>query len=302
MVTLTGLLRTFVTVRNPLSGLPYEGKKRIKFNNGVELDLTFPQFRDIRDCYSSLKKYKVKQLGENSFEADFKSFEIIGDVGTICLVSNLLKHFRINIVGEDKFQIEGKDLKIEGTMGMLAIFKELFLDGEYKGDYAGKVVLDVGGFQGESAVYFWSAGAKKVVVYEPIKEFYSQIRTNMKLNNIPSEVHQAGIGALDTKVKIGVFGDDKSKQEVVEVKNISDVIVQSGADVAKIDCEGAEICLTSVSNENLRKISQYELELHGLDVQENVTKKFLEAGFKVTRFKKIDEDVSLASFKRKDNP
>ena len=40
MVTLIGLLRTLVVVRNPLNGLPYEGKKRIKFNNGLELDLT----------------------------------------------------------------------------------------------------------------------------------------------------------------------------------------------------------------------------------------------------------------------
>jgi FkbM family methyltransferase len=302
MVTLIGLLRTFVTVRNPLSGLPYGGKKKIKFNNGTEFDLTFPQFRDIRDCYSSLKKYSVKQLGENSFEVDFKSFKIIGDVGTISLISNLSRHFKIHRVGEDKFQIEGKDLKIEGTIGMLAIFKELFLDGEYRGNYAGKVVLDIGGFQGESAVYFWSAGAKKVVVYEPIEEFCSQIRTNMKINNIPSEVHQEGIGDEDNKVMIGVFADDKSKKELVDVKNITDVIVQSGADVAKIDCEGAEICLTSVSVENLRKIQQYELELHGIDVQEKVIKKFGEARFKMTRFKKLDEDVSLASFKRKDNP
>ena len=187
---------------------------------------------------------------------------------------------------------------------MLAISKEVFLDGEYNGDYTGKVVLDVGGFQGESAVFFWHAGAKKVVVYEPIKTYYDQIRANLKLNYILSEVHQAGIGAEDTKLKIGVFASDpaNAKQELVEVKNISDVINQSGADLAKIDCEGAEVCLTSVPNEILMKIPQYELELHGVNVQEKVMGKFKEAGFKMTRFKKLNAGVSLATFKRQDNP
>jgi len=301
MVTFTGLLRTLITVRNPLNVIPYKGKKRVKFYNGFELSLTFPQFRDIRDCYSSLKKFPVKQVGEDSFEVDFKSFKITTSTATVCLTANLLRSFKVNQIDNQRFQIEGNGFKLEGTVVMLAITKELFIDGEYKGDYVGKIVLDIGGFQGESAVFFWHAGAKKVVVYEPIKEYCDQIKANMKLNNIPSEVHQAGIGAEDNKIKISVFAADGSKQELVDVSNISEVIVQSGADVAKIDCEGAEICLTSVPNKTLRKILRYEIELHGVDVQEKVMKKFAEAGFTVTRYKKLHYGVSLASFKRIDN-
>jgi FkbM family methyltransferase len=297
MVTFIGVIKTLTTVRNPLYCLPYKGKRRIKFNNGLELNLTFPQFRDIRDGYSALKKFTINQVGDDSFEADFKSFKITTNAGTICLIAYLLTHFKIHRLENGKFQVEGEGFKLEGNIDILAIAKEQFVYGEYKGDYTDKVVLDIGGFQGESAVYFWHAGAKKLVVYEPIKEYCDQIRANMKLNSIPSEVHQAGIGFEDSKLEIGVFAADASKKELVDVKNISEVIAQSRADVAKIDCEGAEICLTSVPNEILRKIPQYQLELHGIDVQEKVIRKFEEAGFKVTRRKKLHDGVSLASFK-----
>jgi FkbM family methyltransferase len=301
MITLIGFLRTFVTVRNPLNGLPYEGRKKIKFYNRLELKLSFPQFRDIRDCYSVLKKFTVQQVGEDSFKVDFKSFNITASAANICLIATLVRHFEVNLMVNEKFQIKGNGFKLEGSLDMLGIVKELFLDGEYEGDYTGKVVLDIGGFQGESAVYFWHAGAKKVVIYEPIKDYYEQIRVNLKLNNIPSEINQAGIGPEDTKMTIDVFAADDSKQELVDMKNISEVITLSCADVAKIDCEGAEICLTSVPNKTLRKIPHYEIELHGVDVQDKVLKKFEEAGFKVTRYKKLHDNVSLASCKRVDN-
>lgn len=82
---------------------------------------------------------------------------------------------------------------------MLPIVREIFLYGEYKGDFRGKVVLDIGGFQGKSAVYFWHVCANKLVIYEPIREYCDQIRGNMKLNDIVSEIHQCGI-AMKTPI------------------------------------------------------------------------------------------------------
>jgi FkbM family methyltransferase len=298
MVTLIGVLRTLITTRNPINCLPYKGKKRIKFYNGLDLNLTFPQFRDVRDCYQSLKKYAVKQVGEDSFEVDFKFFTITADANTIRLIADLLVHFKVFRMDNNKFRIEGNGFKLEGNFEMLPIVRELFIYCEYKGDFRGKVVLDIGGFQGESAVYFWYVGAKKLIIYEPIREYCDQIRTNMKLNDIVSEIHQCGIAIEDANLLVDVFASDQPKKELVAVKNVSEALAYSNADIAKIDCEGGEICLTSVPNEILRIIPFYMLELHGIEIQKNIIKKFKEAGFKIKKFSRLKDDVSIVGFKR----
>ena len=66
------------------------------------------------------------------------------------------------------------------------------MTGEYECDCRGKVVLDVGGFEGESAVYFWQKGAKKIIVYEPLVEHVEYIDRNVKLNRIDAEIHPSG--------------------------------------------------------------------------------------------------------------
>ena len=48
----------------------------------------------------------------------------------------------------------------------------------YDCDYKDKIVLDVGAFCGETAVFFYLMGAKKVVIYEPVLDhhkYYSKI-------------------------------------------------------------------------------------------------------------------------------
>ncbi len=55
---------------------------------------------------------------------------------------------------------------------------------------------------------------------------------------------------------------------------------KSNADIAKIDCEGAEISLNEVSEDVLRKISLYMIETHNAEIQKLLTKKFEAAGFR----------------------
>ncbi len=76
---------------------------------------------------------------------------------------------------------------------MLVCLQEL-RTGEYECDCRDKVVLDVGGFEGESAVYFWSKGAKKIIIYEPVAAHVEFIKKNIELNHINAEIHQSGIG------------------------------------------------------------------------------------------------------------
>ncbi len=295
MVTLTGLIRTLTVTSKPLDCLPYPGRKKILFRNGSAMNLTFSQFRDARDNFSFLRKYRIKQVADDLFEADFDGFTMAADLKIVCRVCEFADFFKtknyqiITINNDDIFTIKGNNLRLEGTFGILEIFREL-ISGEYEADFKDKIILDIGGFQGESAVYFGALGAKKVIVYEPIREYCRLIEKNISLNNVNAEIHQSGIGSENTILALSVFGQPNGgKKEIVKITNITDIISQSNADIAKIDCEGAEICLTTVPNEVLKKISHYIIELHGSQVRKAVTSKFIEAGFTLT---KSQEDFS----------
>ena len=48
----------------------------------------------------------------------------------------------------------------------------------------GRVVVDVGAFVGDSAIYFALKGARKVIVIEPHPGAYAEMLENIKLNNL----------------------------------------------------------------------------------------------------------------------
>jgi methyltransferase, FkbM family len=152
-------------------------------------------------------------------------------------------------------------------------------------------VLDIGGFCGETAAYFKSKKAKKVIVYEPCKDHYHYIRTNAQLNNIDIELHEAGIGDADGSLLVNydkgglsfTRNENGQNQTAISIENVANVILQSKADVAKIDCEGAEMSLTKVSAEILGRIPFYFIETHTKEIEKAVTAKFLASGFRVAR-------------------
>ena len=299
MVTLIGLVRTLSVASKPLDCLPYQNRKTVHFRNGWKLDLTFPQFRDVRDSYFSLKKYNIQQLDDDLFEVDFGNYKIKNKLEMICTFSDLLHLYEVEKLGPDFFRIKDEKFVLEGSSAMLFFFRE-HIRGVYKADVKGKIVLDIGGFNGESTVHFWLSGAKKIVIYEPIAKYCEIIRKNVDVNKINAEIHNAGIGKEKGTLLIDVFtpGVDTKEpyREHIKVENIIEVIRNSGAEVAKIDCEGAESCLTAVPDEVLRQISCYMFELHSKEIERDLTAKFLNAGFKVKKLQRITPDLSIAHF------
>jgi FkbM family methyltransferase len=300
MVTVTGLIRTFAVASNPLQCLPYEDRRTIAFTNGWALSLAFSQFRDIRDSFNTLKKYDVRQLDEDLFEVDFGEFTTISNLQISCVIADLMERYQVTQIKDDVYNIKVAKFVLQGTSTMLRVLRELLL-GEYEANYSDKVVLDIGGFQGESAVYFWMHGAKKIVIYEPVSEYCQYIKNNITSNHIDAEIHQSGIGEEEGSMLVDIFDQRVNDgavavKELIKIRNIADIINQSNADIAKIDCEGAEISLTTVPNEILRKIPCYMLELHGEATCKAVTAKFVKAGFKVTKTIRRSDYLSIAYF------
>lgn len=272
MATLRGLVRTLTITKNPWAALTARltGKsKLITFADGSKFKLTWRQFRYLRDRYEMMRKYHMEQVDEETFKISNGRFVFVGTPVLMYIVSEMES-------------------------------------GVYDCDCKNKVVLDVGAFQGESAVFFSGMGATKVIIYEPVVANHRFIKENMRLNNVNAEIHEAGIGVEDKEIMIhydeanNCFGLSQtgSREMTIKIRNITKVIEESGADIAKIDCEGAEETLLNVPSETLRRLELYIIEVHTPEIKQEITKKFKESGFNLTKDKRVNEQVSVIFLER----
>ena len=289
MVKLSALKRTLSVTRNPLAPLLLmlsQGRKKISFRSGFTFQLTWPQFRIIRDSYPLLQKCAITQEAEDLFRIKHCMSEVAVDSSWLPLMCDLMQKFTIRQLQADLFNIKNNTLDLVGDICMLGCIQELET-GEYNLDYRGKVVLDVGGFQGESAVFFAMRGARKIIIYEPVATHIELIKRNVAANHVNAEIHNEGVGDHDGTLKVSYtdmnssFGlqTDGLHTTEIRIRKAAAVIDESEADIAKFDCEGAEESLIHVPNETLRKISYYLVEVHSPEIRNALIEKFQRGGF-----------------------
>jgi len=258
MVTIKGLIRTVSIVKNPftLLNMKLRGKSAKVTLNGAVFQVTLPQLFILKDNYDLVKKWQIQQINDETFKVTTDNYQLVGS-------HNLV------------------DIVIEMELGKI-----------YDYDYQDKIVLDIGGFQGETAAFFWSKGAKKIVIYEPVLEHHLFINENICLNKINAESYSEGIGDRDgervvtydkTDWGFGLETQQAQNKMNIKIRDVSKVIVESGADVAKFDCEGAEISLISVPTEILRKLEYVIVEFHTPQIRQQLLEKFKRSAFTVVR-------------------
>jgi FkbM family methyltransferase len=210
-------------------------------------------------------------------------------------------------VSGNTYRLKTDTLDLIGPKEILQVQLYECQEGLYEYDYSGKTVLDIGGFCGETAAYFSSKKAKKVIVYEPFKEHHHFIKTNAQLNRVNIELHEEGIAENNETLSINYDDGDLSfglnrtgqKQTIIKTRNATDILSQSKADVAKIDCEGAETSLITVAPEILGLIPYYFIETHAEEIEKAVTAKFLASGFRVAREQVVlSEGISMHYFEK----
>ncbi len=306
VVTLRGITRMFQTVKQPYRVVFLKFRKTpiwVTFQNGCKLKLTWPQFRHIRDNYPLLKNYVIEQPSAEIFRLKSDKFTFIGSLLIACLVVQLRQKYDIEQLEKDVFDVKRGNMELVGSAGILYTVRE-FGEGEYDCDCQGKVVLDIGGFEGESAVFFSFMGAKKVIVYEPVLAHHQFIQKNVRLNNVNAEIHEAGIGAEDgtqtlhyEQADLG-FGtlSNGSREMTIKTESITKVIEKSHADVAKIDCEGSESLLLQVPGELLRKIDLYMIEVHTGEIRRALIEKFTASDFHIVKDALKNGELSVIFF------
>jgi FkbM family methyltransferase len=218
----------------------------------------------------------------------------------------LVFHGYTVLTKEGVFYCRRGDMIVVGSKKILPVLCG-YLDKYNVFDFNNKVVLDVGGFMGETAVMFTKWGAKKIIIYEPVVENHTFIHKNVKLNRINAEIHLEGIGEADGSVTVAyeevnqMFGLSKSgnNTKTIKIRSAGKVIEESGADIAKINCEGSETALLSVRNEILRKIPNYIIETHTQSIRNSLLRKFASAGFKASHETQIvPNEVSIIALEK----
>ena len=163
----------FRYVKNPwvlfLSYIQRDKPRKAIFRNGLEIEFDgYTQSKVYDACILFSKKYVVLKKGK-----DF-----------------LIKGYGITLVTPQLSVVE----EIEKFYGSVK--------------FNGKVVLDIGGFIGDTVVMFWKLGAQKIIVYEPLMENVKYIKKNVKINHINAEIYPFAVWDKDGTIELLV--DDKT--------------------------------------------------------------------------------------------
>jgi len=174
------------------------------------------------------------------------------------------------------------------------VLKEIFGQDPYgiflkKGDVREKQVVDIGGYIGDTAIYFALKGARHVYTFEPYPYLYQLAKKNISVNNLNKKcsVVNAGISGTSSYVilqpSLNESGPIKESKEgikvpIITLENIVKKYKIKNA-ILKIDCEGCEYKIIKESSKStLEMFSVIVIEYH--DGFSDLEKKLKRAGFK----------------------
>jgi FkbM family methyltransferase len=155
---------------------------------------------------------------------------------------------------------------------------QVFDCGEYEpSNVKDRVVVDIGAYVGDSAVYFALRGARRVIAIEPHPGAYTEMLDNIKLNNLEGVIVPVNAGLASKPGKICVKNVDTSNTfdtyhgpgdcpNAIPAVTLSELINRFNIDpsdaVLKIDCEGCEHDVIFNDYEHVRLFRELILEYH----------------------------------------
>lgn len=170
----------------------------------------------------------------------------------------------------------------------------IFLDDFYSRlEVENKIVVDIGGNIGDSALLYAFSGASKVIMLEPQPKFFEYASSNIKHNKMSEKIDSinSALGSKHGTIKINYEQSGNNFQIPIDDKDglsipiltLDEIISQyvEKSFILKMDCEGCENdVLLSTSDEILKKFDAILIEFHFgcLDI----VKKLSSLGFKIT--------------------
>jgi len=190
--------------------------------------------------------------------------------------------------------------------GLLSEYLNNEFDRIYSNDWENKVVIDVGGFVGDSALHFFKNGAKEVIIYEPLNINVKALKFNLEKYRNKFSVYEKALADQEGWITLSSFapegdlgfGCSKGEYEVRCPSTTFLNIIKNklNVDVIKIDCEGAEEFLLDVANNYIQSIPYWIVETHRKDIYEKIQVKFNQCGFEKRKEFALNPDVDLLHF------
>ncbi len=255
--------------------------RKITFRKGLQDTLTWHQYRLFRNVL--LSDYLVTSIPT---PPSYQSNE--------CLPLYMVEKGSLRLI----LNTRSMDILFESLVDDYGIF-----------NIRGKTILDIGGYCGDTAVIFWNMGAKHIEIYEPMPENIALAKVNCELNSVDYTLNEYAVSSSDGTVTVhygelsvglSIHGGGQ-KEIAVKTKSISDIIQNSGAYLAKFDCEGGESHLLGVDEKILRMIPKYIVECHSDSIKESLKNKFMQSGFRLHSELVKQKGISIVSFELQDD-
>ncbi|MDE1871034.1 MAG: FkbM family methyltransferase [Candidatus Micrarchaeota archaeon] len=192
-----------------------------------------------------------------------------------------------------KFAYSTKDERIHA---ILMTIGEFFDEPHGELDVNGRIVVDIGAYIGDTAIYFALEGAKHVYGFEPYPYSYELAKKNINANALGKKITMvnAGCGGKRGAIKISSDYRNLAGSELrssgsgksIPILSLDDIVKRyrlNGA-ALKIDCEGCEYDIVLKSKrETLRKFKSILIEYHYN--YPKLEKRLRESGFNVRHTK-----------------
>jgi len=207
-----------------------------------------------------------------------------------------------------RIKYSGRDLLISLRKGTtdIAVFSEIFRDEIYRppNSLNPEVIVDIGGNIGMASLYFSLLYPNASIhIFEPIPENITMIKKNVESNKLTNIIiHPYGLSDEDGMIHLeaaepGGFGNftmvlNHESAVSFPVRGVRAVFEQYGLkkiDLLKIDCEGAEVQIFNVLQEELNNIDVIIGELHPLYSNSNKALNLLTHTHRIDFEKKYDQ-------------
>jgi FkbM family methyltransferase len=145
-------------------------------------------------------------------------------------------------------------------------------------DVKDKVVIDVGAFVGDSAIYFALKGAKRVIAVEPHPGAFAEMLENIELNNLRNIIIPVNAGlasksgmvclekSFDNSDTLSIYHGLGDCINAVPAVTLGELISRFGVDpdnaVLKMDCEGCEYDVILNDYEHIQMFKELIFEYH----------------------------------------
>lgn len=206
-------------------------------------------------------------------------------------------------------KVQGLRFHLPFPSGVIELY-ETFVDECYGFfNVENQTVLDVGGFIGDTPIFFACKGAKKVVSYEPSPPLYALAKENVQLNRFEKKIDlvNEAVGAENGSAELSFNGNNfggssiakkrHGKKYKVNVSSLHDIVEHLGCiDLLKMDCEGAEWLILPKAKEDgtLERINRIVLEIHGTNYEQIITL-LKQARFEIQQKNVLDKNLCLVA-------